>query len=50
MKGLLIHLDELNSHINNLNDVIDNFMNPEEKPALIIITQSPTTYYFSVDS
>ena len=33
MKELLSHLDELNVHINNLEDEIDNFMKPEEKKA-----------------
>ena len=33
MKELLSHLDELNAHIKNLNDEIDNFMKPEEKKA-----------------
>ena len=33
MKELLIHLDELNTHIKNLDDEIDNFMKPEEKQA-----------------
>ena len=33
MKELLIHLDELNIHIKNLDDEIDNFMKPEEKQA-----------------
>ena len=33
MKELLAHLDELNKHIKNLNDEIDNFMKPEEKQA-----------------
>ena len=33
MKELLAHLDELNIHIKNLNDEIDNFMKPEEKQA-----------------
>ena len=31
MKELLVHLDELNDHIKNLDDEIDNFMKPEEK-------------------
>ena len=31
MKELLAHLDELNKHIKNLNDEIDNFMKPKEK-------------------
>ena len=33
MKELLAHLDELNEHIKNLDDEIDNFMKPEEKKA-----------------
>lgn len=33
MKELLVHLDELNIHIKNLDDEIDNFMKPEEKQA-----------------
>lgn len=33
MKELLSHLDELNAHIRNLDDEIDNFMKPEEKQA-----------------
>lgn len=33
MKELLAHLDELNKHIKNLNDEIDNFMKTEEKQA-----------------
>ena len=33
MKELLAHLDELNAHIKNLDDEIDNFMRPEEKQA-----------------
>ncbi|MCI6888481.1 MAG: transposase [Lachnospiraceae bacterium] len=33
MKELLVHLDELNIHIKNLDDKIDNFMKPEEKQA-----------------
>ena len=33
MKELLSHLDELNIHIKNLDDEIDNFMKPEEKDA-----------------
>ena len=31
MKELLKHLDELNDHIRNLDDEIDNFMTPDEK-------------------
>lgn len=33
MKELLAHLDELNEHIKNPDDEIDNFMKPEEKQA-----------------
>ena len=33
MKELLLHLDELNAHIQNLDDEIDNFMKPEERKA-----------------
>ncbi len=33
MRELLDHLDELNVHIKNLDDEIDNFMKPEEKKA-----------------
>ncbi len=31
MKEFFVHLDELNTHIRNLDDEIDNFMKPEEK-------------------
>lgn len=31
MKELLAHLNELNIHTKNLDDEIDNFINPEEK-------------------
>ena len=37
MKELLTHLDELNIHIKNLDDGIDNFMKPEEKKASQVI-------------
>lgn len=37
MKELLGHLDELNIHIRNLDDEIDNFMKPEEKQAAAVI-------------
>lgn len=37
MKELLTHLDELNIHIKNLDDEIDNFMKPEEKKASQVI-------------
>ena len=33
MKELLSHLDELNIHVKNLDDDIDNFMKPDEKKA-----------------
>ena len=36
LKELLQHLDELNVHIENLNE-IDNFMKPEEKQASQVI-------------
>ena len=36
MKELLIHLDELNNHIRNLDDETDNFMKPEEKTGFTI--------------
>ena len=39
MKELLKHLDELNSHIKNLDDEIDNFMKPEEKAASAAIQE-----------
>ena len=41
MKELLIHLDELNSHIKNLDDEIDKFMKPEEKKASETIQSIP---------
>ena len=37
MKELLAHLDELNTHIKNLDDEIDNFMKPDEKKAVSVI-------------
>ena len=37
MKELLVHLDELNIHIRNLDDEIDHFMKPEEKQAVSVI-------------
>ena len=39
MKELLSHLDELNAHIKNLDDEIDNFMKPEEKQAVSAIEE-----------
>lgn len=41
MKELLSHLDELNTHIHNLDDEIDNFMKPEEKKAASVIQDIP---------
>ena len=41
LKELLIHLDELNAHIKNLDDEIDNFMKPEEKKASEAIQSIP---------
>ncbi len=41
MKELLNHLDELNIHIKNLDDEIDNFMKPEEKEASRVIQDIP---------
>lgn len=37
MKELLSHLDELNVHIRNLDNEIDNFMKPEEKQSVSAI-------------
>ena len=41
MKELLVHLDELNAHIKNLDDEIDNFMKPEDKKASEAIQSIP---------
>ena len=41
MKELLMHLDELNAHIKNLDDEIDNSMKPEEKKASEAIQSIP---------
>ena len=41
MRELLSHLDELNVHIKNLDDEIDNFMKPEEKQASNMIQDIP---------
>lgn len=41
MRELLRHLDELNAHIKNLDDEIDNFMKPEEKKAASAIREIP---------
>ena len=41
MKELLSHLDELNIHIHNLDDEIDNFMKPDEKQAANMIQDIP---------
>ena len=41
MRILLNHLDELNAHICELDDDIDNFMKPEEKRAAEVIQDIP---------
>ena len=41
MRELLEHLDELNVHIKNMDDEIDNFMKPDEKSASKIIQEIP---------
>jgi len=41
MRILLSHLDELNAHISELDDDIDNFMKPEEKKAAETIQDIP---------
>lgn len=41
MRILLNHLDELNTHIRELDDDIDNFMKPEEKKAAEVIQDIP---------
>lgn len=41
MRILLDHLDELNTHINELNDDIDDFMKPDEKKASQMIQDIP---------
>lgn len=41
MKELLQHLDELNHHIQNLNDEIDDFMKPGEKDAVKALSEIP---------
>ena len=41
MRILLYHLDELNTHINELNDDIDDFMKPDEKKASQMIQDIP---------
>ena len=41
MKELLIHLDELNIHIRNLDDEINNFMKPEAKTASVALQEMP---------
>lgn len=41
MRVLLDHLDELNAHIRELDDDIDNFMKPEEKQAAAAIQDIP---------
>lgn len=41
MRVLLNHLDELNAHIKELDDDIDNFMKPDEKQAVAVIQDIP---------
>lgn len=41
MKELLAHLDELNIHIKNLDDEIDNFMKPDEQDAVTALQSVP---------
>lgn len=41
MKELLSHLDELNAHIKNMDDEIDNFMKPEGKQSAQVIQDIP---------
>ena len=41
MRIILNHLDELNAHIRELDDDIDNFMKPEEKEAAKVIQDIP---------
>ena len=41
MRILLNHLDELNAHIKELDDDIDNFMKPDEKKAAEVVQDIP---------
>ena len=41
MRVLLNHLDELNTHIKELDDDIDNFMKPDQKQAVAVMQDSP---------
>ena len=41
MRVLLNHLDELNTHIKELDDDIDNFMKPDEKQAVAVMQDIP---------
>ena len=41
MRHVLNHIDELNAHIKDLDDEIDNFMKPEEKQAAQVIQDIP---------
>lgn len=41
MRELLDHLDELNVHIKNLDDEIDQFLKPDEKKAVDVIKDMP---------
>lgn len=41
MRVLLNHLDELNTHIKELDDDIDNFMKPDQKQAVAVMQDIP---------
>ena len=41
MRVLLDHIDELNKHISELDDDIDNFMKPDEKKAVSMLEEIP---------
>ena len=41
MRHVLDHIDQLNAHIKDLDDEIDNFMKPEEKQAAQVIQDIP---------
>jgi len=41
MRVLLDHIDELNKHISELDDDIDNFMKPKEKDAVSMLEEMP---------
>ena len=42
MRILLDHLDELNAHIKELDDDIENFIKLEEKQAVAVIQDNPS--------